>query len=180
MAKKTKTGKNDKPQKVSKPAKKPKVLTSKNEPKEETPKKPEMVLVNDDKVDYKYFESYFLAEREKLLQNQKRDEEPAIAADDKADEADMATAELNQEMTLRLRNRELLYLKKVDEALHKIRTGSYGECDSCGDKIGAKRLMARPTATLCIMCKTEQERQESKSIDGNRSKSLGTTTFPKS
>ena len=60
----------------------------------------------------------------------------------------------------RIRERESKLLCKIDEALEQINQGDYGECTSCGDEIGVKRLLARPVARLCIACKEEQERFE--------------------
>ena len=51
-------------------------------------------------------------------------------------------------------------LKKIDEIIGKIDSGDYGYCESCGIEIGLKRLEARPTATLCIDCKTLDEMRE--------------------
>ena len=63
-------------------------------------------------------------------------------------------------MELRNRDRERKLIKKIDEALGRIENGEYGYCDSCGVEIGLKRLEARPTATLCIDCKTLEELRE--------------------
>ena len=76
------------------------------------------------------------------------------------DLADQATAEANQNFTLRLREREQKLLKKIEDAIARIADGSFGICEACGEEIGVKRLMARPVTTLCIDCKTEQEAQE--------------------
>ena len=51
-------------------------------------------------------------------------------------------------------------IKKIDEIIGKIDSGDYGYCESCGIEIGLKRLEARPTATLCIDCKTLDEMRE--------------------
>ena len=59
-----------------------------------------------------------------------------------------------------MREREERLLAKIDRMLEKIRQGTYGECEGCGDEIAAKRLVARPVASLCIACKDEQERDE--------------------
>ncbi len=56
--------------------------------------------------------------------------------------------------------RERRLLIKIEKTLEKIDQGTYGECEGCGDEIGAKRLVARPVASLCIACKDEQERLE--------------------
>jgi DnaK suppressor protein len=73
---------------------------------------------------------------------------------------DQASAEIDRNFTLRLRDRERKLLKKIDEALEKIENGTYGICDTCGQEIGIKRLEARPVTTMCIDCKTEQEEEE--------------------
>lgn len=96
-----------------------------------------------------------------------------VDENDRMDDVDQASSDSDQSMRLRLRNRESLYLKKVDEALRRIEAGEFGLCESCDGDIEIKRLEARPTATLCIGCKEEEERREHFSADGRRSKSLG-------
>ena len=76
------------------------------------------------------------------------------------DPTDQAVAELDSSFTLRLRGREQKLLKKIDEALARIESGTYGICESCGEPINVKRLEARPVTTLCIDCKTMQEEEE--------------------
>ncbi len=63
-------------------------------------------------------------------------------------------------LELRSRDRERKLIKKIDETLGKINQHEYGYCDSCGIEIGLRRLEARPTATLCIDCKTLDEIRE--------------------
>ena len=63
-------------------------------------------------------------------------------------------------LELRNRDRERKLIKKIDETIARIDSGDYGYCDSCGVEIGLKRLEARPTATLCIDCKTLDELRE--------------------
>lgn len=89
-----------------------------------------------------------------------REEGLGIEADDLPDEVDQASTEAGQAMLLRLRDRENVLLKKIDKALGKIESGEYGQCESCGEEIGIKRLEARPVSELCIRCKEEQERME--------------------
>lgn len=93
--------------------------------------------------------------------------------DDLIDDVDLATSDMAQSMRMRLRNREVLYLKKVNEALDRIDQGIFGLCESCDEPIEIKRLEARPTATLCIACKEEEEKKEDLTIQGRTSKSLG-------
>lgn len=79
---------------------------------------------------------------------------------DLPDEVDLASTETGQSLNLRLRDRELVLLKKINKTLKKIEDGEFGVCERCGDEIGLKRLEARPVTDLCIRCKEEQERQE--------------------
>lgn len=77
-----------------------------------------------------------------------------------ADPNDRASQESDMALELRNRDRERKLIKKIDETIAKIDSGEYGFCDSCGIEIGLKRLEARPTATLCIDCKTLDEIRE--------------------
>ena len=77
-----------------------------------------------------------------------------------ADPNDRATQESDMALELRNRDRERKLIKKINETIAKIDSGDYGYCDSCGVEIGLDRLQARPTATLCIDCKTLEEIRE--------------------
>ena len=77
-----------------------------------------------------------------------------------ADPNDRASQESDIALELRNRDRERKLIKKVNESLALIESGDYGYCESCGIEIGLKRLEARPTATLCIDCKTLEEIRE--------------------
>jgi len=77
-----------------------------------------------------------------------------------ADPNDRASQESDMALELRNRDRERKLIKKIDETLANIDAGEYGYCNSCGIEIGLKRLEARPTATLCIDCKTLDEIRE--------------------
>ena len=76
------------------------------------------------------------------------------------DPNDRATQESEFTMELRTRDRERKLIKKIDESLAKLDSGEYGYCEECGVEIGIRRLEARPTATLCIDCKTLDEIRE--------------------
>jgi len=76
------------------------------------------------------------------------------------DLGDQATAETDRNFMLRLRGREQRLLKKIDEAIDRIESGTFGICDDCGNEIDVKRLEARPVTTMCIECKTLQEEEE--------------------
>jgi DnaK suppressor protein len=77
-----------------------------------------------------------------------------------ADPNDRASQESDMALELRNRDRERKLIKKIDETIARIDANEYGYCDSCGVEIGLKRLEARPTATLCIDCKTLDELRE--------------------
>jgi DnaK suppressor protein len=120
------------------------------------------------------FKSMFESQKKSLLYSQGViNDEFFIQKDDMLDDVDFTSCEMETEMRMRLRNREALFLKKIDEALARISEGTFGECGDCGDDIDLKRLEARPTATLCVHCKEEQERAEHVHIDGHQAKSLG-------
>lgn len=76
------------------------------------------------------------------------------------DPADRASQEEEFSLELRTRDRERKLIKKIDETLQLIENDEYGWCDTCGVEIGLRRLEARPTATLCIDCKTLAEIKE--------------------
>ena len=76
------------------------------------------------------------------------------------DPADRATQEEEFSLELRTRDRERKLIKKIDGTMERIDQDDYGFCDACGVEIGIKRLEARPTATLCIDCKTLDEIKE--------------------
>lgn len=76
------------------------------------------------------------------------------------DEVDLATLEYEAAFENRLRDRDKYLLRKIDKALRRIEEGEYDECESCGAIIAKRRLLARPEATLCIVCKEEQEQRE--------------------
>ncbi len=87
------------------------------------------------------------------------------------DVLDLASSEVNERMNTRLGNRDKLYFKKVEQALLNIKEGTYGECTECGDSIRFLRLIARPTAELCISCKQEEENKEKLSMAATHHKS---------
>ena len=76
------------------------------------------------------------------------------------DPNDRATQEEEFSLELRTRDRERKLLKKINESLAQIDSGDYGYCEACGVEIGLPRMLARPTATLCIDCKMLEEIRE--------------------
>lgn len=114
------------------------------------------------KRDLEKFRKILTQQREELLGNAKKalSGDIHLDPDDFPDEIDTASSEINLAFTGRVRERERGLLKKINEALDRITLGEYGECESCGEAIGVKRLVARPVAELCIDCKSEQEKLE--------------------
>lgn len=80
------------------------------------------------------------------------------------DPVDRATQEEEFSLELRARDRERRLIKKISKTLKKIEEDDFGFCESCGVEIGIRRLEARPTADLCIDCKTLAEIKEKQII----------------
>ena len=76
------------------------------------------------------------------------------------DPNDRASLEADRNFELRIRDRERKLIMKMQEAIKRIEEGVFGICEVCGGQISEKRLMARPVTTLCIDCKTKQEKME--------------------
>ncbi len=76
------------------------------------------------------------------------------------DPADRASQEEEFSLELRTRDRERKLIKKIDKTIEHIDADDYGFCEACGVEIGIRRLEARPTATLCVDCKTLAEIKE--------------------
>ncbi len=68
-------------------------------------------------------------------------------------------------MELRTRNRYLKLISKIDAALKRIEDGTYGYCEETGEKIGLKRLEARPVATMTIEAQERHEKLEKQYVD---------------
>jgi DnaK suppressor protein len=121
------------------------------------------------------FKKLFADQRAGLLYSYKifNNDEFTLKSEEMADEADLASAELEQGMRVRLRSREALFLKKIEESLEKIQAGTFGVCECCEEDIEMSRLEVRPTANLCLSCKEQEEARETRSIDGRKSKSNG-------
>lgn len=81
-----------------------------------------------------------------------------------ADPSDRATQEEEFNLELRTRDRERKLIKKIEDALERMRSDDFGYCEACGIEIGLRRLEARPTATLCIDCKTLSEIKEKQNL----------------
>jgi DnaK suppressor protein len=76
------------------------------------------------------------------------------------DPNDRASQESEFSLELRTRDRERKLIKKINSTLDRLDMHEYGWCESCGVEIGIRRLEARPTADLCVDCKTLEEIKE--------------------
>ena len=81
------------------------------------------------------------------------------------DIADRASLETEAGVELRTRNRYLKLISKIDAALKRVEDGTYGYCEETGDKIGIKRLEARPVATMTIEAQERHEKLEKQYVD---------------
>jgi DnaK suppressor protein len=108
------------------------------------------------------FHNILLDKRERLLEEARRtlSTEMVIEPDERMDEVDQASSEYMQAFSFRLRGRERFLMGKIEHALRKIESGTYGMCEECDEQISLKRLQARPEAQLCIQCKEAQEKEE--------------------
>ena len=77
-----------------------------------------------------------------------------------ADMVDQASSYTEKNVEMRAINRQIKLISKIDQALKKIKDGTYGFCEETGEPIGIKRLMARPIATLCIAAQEKHEKEE--------------------
>ena len=125
----------------------PSRLAAKKKPEAEKAKYPDI------RRDLERQRAAILDETEEVLTNR-----PGLEAF--PDVSDQASAEVDQNFSMRIRDRERKLLKKIDEALERMNNATYGICEQCEGEIPYKRLKARPVTTLCIECKTAQEQEE--------------------
>jgi len=107
-----------------------------------------------------FFRDLLLVQRTELQARISREFELMQQFEPSSDPSDLGTVEEQRHWQLRLLEREKKLLDKIDEALERIARGEYGWCKDTGEPIGLRRLLLRPTATLCIEAKERQERQE--------------------
>ncbi|MFV3329710.1 RNA polymerase-binding protein DksA [Pseudomonas sp. NY15437] len=107
-----------------------------------------------------YFRALLLDQRDQL-QGRIDEEFRSLQDSERAsDDADVASREESRQWQLRLLEREKKLLDKIDQALERLARGDYGWCAETGEPIGLRRLLLRPTASLCIEAKERQERRE--------------------
>lgn len=113
-----------------------------------------------------YFKQKLLSWKQQLL-NESMDTVTHLKEENwhEADFNDRAAVEADADLELRTRNRYRKLIDKIDYTLEKIRTGEYGYCEETGQKIGIKRLEARPIATLCIEAQERHENYEKQHLE---------------
>ncbi|KQO33752.1 RNA polymerase-binding protein DksA [Pseudomonas sp. MDMC216] len=107
-----------------------------------------------------FFRELLLAQRAELQVRIDEEFTELRQPDTSSDVADIGAAEEQRQWQLRLLEREKKLLDKIDQALERLARGEYGWCAETGEPIGLKRLLLRPTATLCIEAKERQEQRE--------------------
>jgi DnaK suppressor protein len=116
-------------------------------------------------IQLEFFRRRLLQMREEVLAREVDVKERLHQREVFADPADRASAEEEHWLDLRLRERESLLLRKIEEALRRIKDKEYGYCEVTGEPIGIPRLLARPTATVCVDVKGHNEQIESQFRD---------------
>ncbi len=107
-----------------------------------------------------YFRDRLVEMRDEILADMEGARDDLRDNERTPDELDRAAVEESRLLSMRVQEREGRLLRKIDAALHRIDTGDYGYCEVSGEPIGLPRLLARPTATLCIEVKERQEKSE--------------------
>lgn len=119
--------------------------------------------MNDDQL--AFFKHRLQEQRAEVLAREIEIRERLNNRENSADPADRATTEEEHWLDLRLRDREAKLLRKIDEALDRIKRHDFGFCEETGEDIGIPRLLARPTATVCVDVKDHSERIEAQFRD---------------
>ena len=108
-----------------------------------------------------HFRDILLAWKQSLMEEVNRTmDHMQEEASNFSDPADRATQEEEFTLELRARDRERKLIRKIDKTIARVDADDYGYCDACGIEIGLQRLEVRPTAELCIDCKTTEEIKE--------------------
>jgi DnaK suppressor protein len=102
--------------------------------------------------------SFLLAQKSAILNKSQEFKTQQLNTDGSVvDEAEVASRDFSMSVSIHLHERDRAALVQIERALAKIDAGIFGQCESCAQSIGSKRLEARPFAALCIDCMEEQE-----------------------
>lgn len=110
------------------------------------------------KTEQKKIREQLLKQRDELV-NEMQTQQAADLDQETAsgDEADRASSEVERDLSHRLREDEANLLLKIESALTRLDEGTYDKCEGCGGKIPVERLLAKPSASLCIECQEKKE-----------------------
>lgn len=125
-----------------------------------------------DQKNLEYFKNVFF-DLKKNCNGELLEAKEVMNLEQNGDEVDTATTERERELTLKIQGRSRFFYKKIDDALSRINSGTFGQCEECGDEIEINRLKARPMTNLCICCKEAEEREEQSIPYTKRSHTLG-------
>ncbi|WP_022960868.1 RNA polymerase-binding protein DksA [Halopseudomonas pelagia] len=107
-----------------------------------------------------FFRDLLLEQRRELQERIELEFQALREFQPESDPVDTGSNEEQRQWQLRMLEREKKLLDKIDQALERLAKGDYGWCDETGEPIGLKRLLLRPTATLCVEAKERQEQRE--------------------
>lgn len=115
-----------------------------------------------DQKKLEHFKNLLLKQRQQILNSgmMNNSEDLHISEEDLADEADLASHMVHQQISCSIKERELGKLRRIDMALERVNDGSFGHCEECSEEIGIKRLENQPWVELCIVHAEEKEREE--------------------
>jgi DnaK suppressor protein len=112
-----------------------------------------------DKKKVEYFKKRLLTQQEELLRLVTKSEKDGREADEEAtqDIADKAANSYTKEFLFHQSDENRRVLQLVNEALERMKEGTYGQCVECGEEVQQKRLEAVPWARHCIECQEKQD-----------------------
>lgn len=109
-------------------------------------------------ADLNFFKTFLLEQKSSILNKTSEFRTQDLSTRETlSDEAEAASRDLNMNLSIHLHERDRNSLFQIERALGKIDSKTYGQCESCGDEISSKRLMARPFTSLCVSCMEEKE-----------------------
>ena len=109
-------------------------------------------------TDFSFFKAFLLDQKSSILNKSNEfKSEQAVERSHIPDEAEAASLDLTNNLSIHLHERDRMVLFQIERALGKLEDGTYGQCEGCGEFIAIGRLKASPFATLCVACKEEQE-----------------------
>lgn len=119
---------------------------------------PEDDYMNDEQLEF--FRALLKTQADEVRESLSSARAQLAGFENEPDELDKASIEEERRMALRFLDRQTKLLPKIDQSIKRIDDGDFGYCEVTGEPIGIKRLLLRPTATLCAEEKQRQEMKE--------------------